>query len=100
MRQYEEALAAQAQANGADQHDSGASEEEDAVQQADKLFCVACDKSFRSEGAFRNHERCAGLPCSTSEACKACRSSEHMMHLMVQRENVSGVSYSDHAFAV
>ena len=32
-------------------------EEEEEVLQADDLFCIACDKIFKSQGAFSNHQR-------------------------------------------
>ena len=57
-RQYavEERMAQEA-AGAADLDASASDSEQEEMQQPDSLFCIACDKSFKSEGAFRNHGR-------------------------------------------
>lgn len=42
--------------------EAGSSEEAEEEVVVDKLYCPACDKLFRSEGAYTNHERWADLP--------------------------------------
>ncbi|KAK9806652.1 hypothetical protein WJX73_004364 [Symbiochloris irregularis] len=36
---------------------ASSSEQDDEEQPLDELYCIACDKTFKSEGAMRNHER-------------------------------------------
>ena len=39
--------------------DGGDASGDAAYELADELYCVACDKLFRSANALANHERCA-----------------------------------------
>lgn len=52
-REYEDAAWVDAGATDEDSHD------EELVLAQDELYCVACDKFFKSANALANHERCA-----------------------------------------
>ena len=47
----------------------GDASEDAAYDVADELYCVACDKLFRSANAMANHERCARPAAELRSAC-------------------------------
>ena len=61
-REYQDAAWVDAGATDED------SQEEELVLAQDELYCVACDKFFKSTNAMANHERCAGEPRVLLEA--------------------------------
>lgn len=56
------------EAAGLDEHAEASDSELEEL--PDVLYCVACDKTFKSDGAMRNHERCAAGACV--EATRFC----------------------------
>ena len=56
IKEYREAEWLQQQ-----ESDTSAGSEDDSLRELeDKLYCVACEKFFKSGNAFSNHERCGG----------------------------------------
>ncbi len=61
-REYEEAA-------WAEEGSEGGSEEDAADNIPDELYCLACDKSFRTPNAFANHEKWAHISSPLSHSC-------------------------------
>ena len=55
-REYEDAAWVQPGAEA----DGGSGDEGEALDVADELYCVACDKFFKTANAMGNHQRCSG----------------------------------------
>ena len=58
-REYEDAAWVQPQ--GVEGGSDSAEEPEEALDVADELYCVACDKFFKTSNAMANHMRCEQL---------------------------------------
>ena len=91
IREYREAEWLQQQ-----ESDTSAGSEDDSVRELeDKLYCVACEKFFKSGNALSNHERCGGpaalstsntyaYACTTHRGLWYCTRTSNAMHAITE----------------
>ena len=79
QRRLEEAAAYQAPewATGQPVVISESSSDDEAAAAADPLYCVACDRTFKSQGAMQSHERYIACLVSLFAAVNSCTSTAH-----------------------